>query len=273
MAASPEILIEAGRAGRHYWRDVWAYRQLFYFLAWRDVLVRYKQTVIGIAWAFLRPALLVTAFTIVFGRLAKFPSEGVPYPLLVLAGLLPWQFFATAFADAGNSLIANAHMISKVYFPRLVVPAGAIIVSLVDFVLSLAVLAALMLWYGVVPDWRIFTLPLLMLFAMATVLGPALWISALSVEYRDFRYIVPFGIQFGLYISPVGFASGIVPEQWRLLYSLNPMVGVIDSFRWAILGAPLYLPALALSLAVTAVLLVSGFAYFRRTERVFADVI
>jgi len=273
MAASQEILIEAGCAGRQYWRDLWAYRQLFYFLAWRDVLVRYKQTVLGIAWALLRPVLLVTAFTIVFGRLAKFPSEGVPYPLLVFAGLLPWQFFATAFADAGNSLIANANMISKVYFPRLAVPAGAIIVSLLDFVLSLAVLAALMLWYGFAPDWRILTLPLLMLFAIATALGPALWISALNVEYRDFRYVVPFLVQFGLYVSPVGFVSGVIPEQWRLLYSLNPMVGVIDAFRWAILGLPLYLPGLALSLAVTGVLLVSGFAYFRRTERVFADVI
>jgi lipopolysaccharide transport system permease protein len=276
IASPPEIVIEAGRAGRNYWRDVWAYRQLFMFLAWRDVLVRYKQTVIGVAWAVVRPVLIMVIFTLIFGRLAKLPADGgAPYPILVFAALLPWQFFATAFADAGNSLISNANMISKVYFPRLVIPASAIIVSFVDFLISLLILGALMLWYGHAPDWRILTLPLFALLAVAAALGPALWISALNVEYRDFRYIVPFIVQLGLFISPVGFSSSVVPEEWRLLYSLNPMVGVIDGFRWAILGgdSALYWPGLLMSVLLTVVFMTSGIAYFRRTERTFADVI
>jgi lipopolysaccharide transport system permease protein len=275
-ASPPEIVIEAGRAGRHYWRDLWAYRQLFMFLAWRDVLVRYKQTVIGVAWAVIRPVLLMVVFTLIFGRLAKLPADGgAPYPILVFAALLPWQFFATAFADAGNSLISNANMISKVYFPRLVIPASAIIVSFIDFMISLLILVALMIWYGHVPDWRILTLPLFALLAVTAALGPALWISALNVEYRDFRYIVPFVVQLGLFISPVGFSSSVIPDQWRLLYSLNPMVGVIDGFRWAILGGDtvLYWPGFLISVLLTAMLLASGIAYFRRTERTFADVI
>jgi lipopolysaccharide transport system permease protein len=276
MAARLEIVIEAGRAGGRYWHDLWAYRELFFFLAWRDVLVRYKQTVIGVAWAIIRPLLLMAVFTVIFGRLAKLPADsGVPYPLLVFAAMLPWQFFATAFADAGNSLIANASMISKVYFPRLVIPASAVVASLVDFLVSLAILAALMLWYGQLPDWRIAAAPLFMAFAIVAALGPALWIAALNVEYRDFRYIVPFIVQFGLYISPVGFSSSVVPGEWRLLYSLNPMAGVIDGFRWSLLGgaAPLYWPGLAASAAVALGTLVTGLAYFRRTERRFADVI
>lgn len=277
MSARPaEIVIEAGRAGGRYWQDVWNYRELFLFLAWRDVLVRYKQTVIGIAWAVIRPVLLMVVFTVIFSRLAKLPSDSsVPYPLLVFAAMLPWQFFASAFADAGNSLVANASMISKVYFPRLVIPASAIVASLVDFLVSLVILAALVVWYGAYPDWRLLTLPLFMLLAVVAALGPALWISALNVEYRDFRYIVPFIVQFGLYISPVGFSSSVVPEAWRLVYSLNPMVGVIDGFRWSILRgpAPLYWLGLVASSGVALALLVTGLAYFRRTERRFADVI
>jgi lipopolysaccharide transport system permease protein len=248
---------------------------LFYFLAWRDILVRYKQTAIGIAWALIRPLLTTVVFVFVFGKLAKLPSDGVAYPTFVFAALLPWQFFANAFAEASNSLISNANMISKVFFPRLVVPASAVIVGLVDFLISGVLLAGSMLWYGVAPDWRIVALPLFLVLAVATAMGAGLWIAALNVQYRDFRYIIPFVVQFGLYVSPVGFSSAIVPEQWRLLYSLNPMVGVIDGFRWAILGgeSQLYWPGVALSLPLVVTIAITGFLYFRKVEKHFADVI
>jgi lipopolysaccharide transport system permease protein len=270
-----ELIIEAGRAEHHYWKDLWRYRELFYFLAWRDILVRYKQTAIGMAWALFRPLLTTIAFVIVFGKLAKLPSDGVPYPILVFAALLPWQFFANAFAEAGNSLISNANMISKVYFPRLVVPASSVIVGLVDFLISAVMLVGLMLWYGVVPDWRIATVPLFLFVAVLASMGAGLWIAALNVQYRDFRYIIPFVVQFGLYVSPVGFSSTIVPERWRLLYSLNPMVGVIDGFRWAILGGEnrLYWPGIALSLGLALGIVVTGILYFRKMEKRFADMI
>ncbi len=269
------LVIEAGRTESQYWKDLWRYRELFYFLAWRDILVRYKQTVIGIAWALIRPFLTMIVFTIVFGQLAKLPSEGVPYPILVFAAMLPWQFFANALSECSNSLITNANLISKVYFPRLIVPTSAVITSFVDFLVSGMILLALMAWYNFVPSWRILTLPLFILIAFAAAMGGGLWLSALNVKYRDFRYIVPFIVQFGLYISPVGFSSSIVPEQWRLLYSLNPMVGVIDGFRWAILGgeAKLYWPGFTLSVGLVALLFVSSIWYFRKMERSFADVI
>jgi len=269
------LIIEAGRTERHYWHDLWRYRELFYFLAWRDILVRYKQTVIGLAWALIRPFLTMLVFVFVFSKLAKLPSEGAPYPILVFAALLPWQFFANAFTEAGNSLISNANMISKVYFPRLVVPASAVIVSFVDFLISGIILIGLMLWYGFAPDWRILTLPMFIFIAFAAAMGAGLWMAALNVKYRDFRYIIPFVVQFGLYVSPVGFSSGVVPEQWRLLYSLNPMVGVIDGFRWAILGGntQLYWPGFLLSLFLDLVILITGIVYFRKTEKTFADVI
>jgi lipopolysaccharide transport system permease protein len=269
------LIIEAGRAERHYWRDLWRYRELFFFLAWRDILVRYKQTVIGLAWALLRPFLTMLVFTLVFSKLAKLPSEGVPYPILIFAALLPWQFFSNAFSGAGDSLISNAGMISKVYFPRLVIPASAVIVSFVDFLISGIILVGLMFWYEFIPDWRIFTLPLFIFVAFAAAMGAGLWVAALNVKYRDFRYIVPFVVQFGLYVSPVGFSSTIVPEQWRLLYSLNPMVGVIDGFRWAILGgnAPFYWPGFLLSVGLVTLILITGIFYFRQTERGFADLI
>ncbi len=269
------LVIEVGRTERYYWHDLWRYRELFYFLAWRDILVRYKQTVIGLAWALIRPLLTMMVFVFVFGKLANLPSDGVPYPILVFAALLPWQFFSNAFTEAGNSLISNANMISKVYFPRLVVPASAIIVSFVDFLISGIILVGLMVWYGFAPDWRILTLPLFIFIAFAAALGAGLWIAALNVKYRDFRYIIPFVVQFGLYVSPVGFSSNIVPEQWRLLYSLNPMVGVIDGFRWAILGGStqLYWPGFILSLTLVTFILVTGVYYFRKTEKHFADVI
>ncbi len=270
-----ELIIEAGRTETQYWRDLWRYRELFYFLSWRDILVRYKQTAIGIAWALIRPFLTMVVFTVVFGHLAKLPSGGAPYPILVFAAMLPWQFFASALSECSNSLITNTNLISKVYFPRLIIPASAVIVSFVDFLISGMILLGLMAWYNFVPDWRIVTLPFFILIAFAASMGAGLWLAALNVEYRDFRYIVPFIVQIGLYVSPVGFSSNIVPERWRLLYSLNPMVGVIDGFRWAIIGgqAKLYWPGFMLSTAFVVLLLVSGVWYFRKTERTFADVI
>ena len=274
-SSETELIIEAGRTERQYWQDLWRYRELFYFLAWRDILVRYKQTVIGIAWALIRPFLTMVVFSVVFGQLAQLPSEGAPYPILVFAAMLPWQFFSNALSECSSSLITNANLISKVYFPRLVVPASAVIVSFVDFLVSGMILLGLMAWYNFVPSWRIVTLPLFILIAFAAAMGGGLWLAALNVKYRDFRYIVPFIVQFGLYISPVGFSSSIVPEKWRFLYSLNPMVGVIDGFRWAILGSEskLYIPGFMLSLALVALLLISGIVYFRKTEKTFADVI
>lgn len=274
-SSSQQIVIEAGRSERHYWRDLWSYRELFLFLAWRDILVRYKQAVIGVAWSVLRPLLTMVIFTIVFGKLAKLPSDGVPYPILVVAAMLPWHFFAGAVSEGSNSLIQNASIISKVYFPRVIVPLSAVVVSLVDFLISFALLLALMLWYQFTPDWRILFLPAFLVLALVVSIGPILWLAALNVQYRDFRYVVPFLIQLGLFISPVGFSSSIVPEQWRLIYSLNPMVGVIDAFRWSVLGGqtPLYVPGMALSIATAVLLLVTGIWYFRKTERSFADVI
>jgi len=272
---SHEIIIEAGRAERQYWRDLWSYRELFFFLAWRDILVRYKQTVIGVLWAVLRPLLTMAVLTIVFGKWAKMPSGGVPYPILVFAAMLPWQLFANSFAGASNSLISNSNLISKIYFPRLIIPASSVVVSLVDFFISAAILLGLMVWFDFWPTWRFILLPILILIAVAASLGSGLWISALNVKYRDFRYIVSFIVQFGLYISPVGFTSSVVPDKWRLLYSLNPMVGVIDGFRWAILGKQdlIYAPGFILSLGLVLVLLLSGLKYFRNTERTFADII
>jgi len=270
-----ELLIEAGRTEKQYWRDLWRYRELFAFLAWRDLLVRYKQTVVGVAWSVIRPFLTVVVLTIVFGVFGKMPSGGVPYPILVFCGMLPWQFFSTALSESGNSLITNSNLISKVYFPRMVVPASSVITSFVDFVISAAFLGVLMVWYRYVPPHTIYMLPPFILLAFAVSFGAGLWIAALMVEYRDFRFIVPFIVQFGLYISPVGFLSSVVPARWRFLYSLNPMVGVIDGFRWCILGGQhkVYWPGLMLSLLMVTVLVVSGIWYFRKTERSFADII
>ena len=270
-----KLIIEAGRTESEYWRDLWRYRELFYFLAWRDILVRYKQTAIGIVWALIRPFVTMIVFTVVFGNLAKLPSEGVPYPILVFAAMLPWQFFASGLSECSSSLISNSNLISKVYFPRLIVPASGVIVSFVDFLISGMILLGLMAWYNFVPDWRILTLPLFILIAFAAAMGGGLWLAALSVEYRDFRHLVPFIVQFGTYVSPVGFSSSIVPEKWRLLYSLNPMVGVIDGFRWAIIGgeSKIYWPGFTLSLGLVVLLFASGIWFFRKMERKFADVI
>jgi lipopolysaccharide transport system permease protein len=275
MNASQELVIEAGRTESLYWRDLFRYRELFYFLSWRDVLVRYKQTVIGVLWAVLRPFLTMVVFVFVFGKIAKLPSDGIPYPVMVFAAMLPWQLFATSLSEASNSLITNANLISKIYFPRMIVPASAVIVSFVDFAISLGLLALLMIYYQVWPTWHLLFLPCFTLLALVASTGAGLWLAALNVQYRDFRYVVPFIVQFGLYLSPVGFSSSVVPEKWRLLYSLNPMVGVIDGFRWSISGgrSPLFLPAIWSSILVTALLLLVGVWYFRRMERTFADVI
>lgn len=273
--SSGVLVIEAGRSEKRYWQDLWRYRELFYFLAWRDILVRYKQTMIGMAWALVRPLLTMIVFTIIFGKIAKLPSQGVPYPVLVFAAMLPWQFFASSLAECSNSLIGNANLISKVYFPRLVVPTSTVIVSFVDFLISGVMMLGLMIIYDVTPTWRLLCLPLLIVIAFMAAMGGGLLLSALSVAYRDFRYVVPFIIQFGLYVSPVGFSSAVVPEQWRLLYSLNPMVSVIEGFRWAILGGSvsLYWPGFWLSIALVFCLFGLGIQYFRRYEKTFSDII
>jgi lipopolysaccharide transport system permease protein len=269
-------VLEAGRAERHYWADLWRYRELFAILAWRDLAVRYKQTVIGVAWAVVRPLLTVAVFTLVFGRVAKLPSEGAaPYAVMVFAGMIAWTLISTILSEASNSLVMNSSLIGKVYFPRLIVPSATIVVALVDALVTLALLLVMMLWYRFLPDWRVVFLPAFFVLAILASLGPALLMAAMNVRYRDFRYIIPFVLQFGVYVSPVGFASARVPEEWRLLYNLNPAVGVIDGFRWALLRgeASFYLPGFLLSLGVTAVLLIVGVVYFRATERTFADLI
>jgi lipopolysaccharide transport system permease protein len=270
-----ELVIEPGRTAKNYWSDLWRYRELFYILAWRDICVRYKQTAIGVIWAVLRPFLAMVIFSVVFGRIAKMPSNGVPYPILVFAAMLPWQFFANSLSEASASLILNTNLISKVYFPRLIIPAGAVITSLVDLLISAVLLGMMMIYFRFVPDWRLLTLPLFTLMAFIAALGPGLLLTALNVKYRDFRYIIPFIVQFGLFISPVGFSSEVIPANWRLAYSLNPIVGVIDGFRWAICRGEfqIYVPGFILSLIVIAFFLWLGLWYFRKTEKGFADVI
>ena len=270
-----DLVIESGRLKKNYWNDLWRFRELFLFLAWRDILVRYKQTIIGLAWSIIRPFLTMIVFTIVFGRLAKFPSEGVPYPILVYAAMLPWQFFSTWFSDASNSLLNNSNMLTKIYFPRLIIPVSTVIVNLVDFLISFLILIGLMIWYHFVPSWNIIYLPLFLGLALITSIGTGVYVAALNVKYRDFKYIVPFVVQFGMQISPVGYSSNVIPEQYRLLYSLNPMVGVIDGFRWCILGnqSQIYLPGLLLSIGLIVFLLILGIWYFRKMEKTFADII
>jgi lipopolysaccharide transport system permease protein len=272
-----EFVIERGRAERHYWRDLWRYRELFRVLAWRDVSVRYKQTVIGAAWAVIRPFLTMVVFTLIFGKLANLPSDGTaPYAIMVFAGMLPWTFFSSALSDVSNSIVGSANLISKVYFPRLIVPMGKIGVAFVDFAINLVMLVALMIWYQFPPGLNILLLPAFIVLAMLVGFGPGLWLTALNVKYRDLNYIIPFLVQLGLYASPVGYSSSIVPEQWRLLYSLNPMVGVIDGFRWCILGeasGPLYLPGFLLSIGIAIFCLWFAIRQFRRMEASFVDLI
>jgi len=277
MSKEKEVLvIQPGVAERHYWQDLWRYRELFVVLAWRDVAVRYKQTVIGLAWALIQPLATMLVFSTIFGMVAKLPTEGsAPYALMVYAGLLPWQLFSTSLTGAAGSLIGNANLISKVYFPRLIVPTASVVVAFIDFLVGFAILLALMLWYQFLPSWQILTLPLFIVMAFLASLGPGLWITALNVKYRDFRYIIPFLVQFGLFVSPVGFSSSVIPDAWKTLYYLNPMVGVIDGFRWAILGGESVLNPMGFSLScgIICFFLWLGVRQFRKMERSFADLI
>ncbi|MEE9913613.1 MAG: ABC transporter permease [Deltaproteobacteria bacterium] len=269
-----EIIIEAGRTEKNYWADLWHYRELFLILSWRDLSVRYKQTIIGVLWAILRPFLTMVVFTVIFSKIAKLPSDGsVPYALMVFAAMLPWSLFASALTESSNSLIDNTNLISKVYFPRLIMPAATMITALADFLISVIILIGMMAYYQFVPGWRILLMPFFVILALLASLGPGLWITALNVKYRDFRYVIPFVVQFGLYVSPVGFSSKVIPDQWRLLYSLNPMVGVIDGFRWCILGSesPIFLPGFLLSLVIVTLFLWLGISRFRKMEKTFAD--
>jgi lipopolysaccharide transport system permease protein len=270
-----DLIIEAGKTERHYWRDLWRYRELLYFLSWRDLLVRYKQTAIGVIWAVTQPLATMLVFSIVFGRLAKLSSGTIPYPLLVFSAVLPWQFFASALTETTNSLTSNTNLLAKVYFPRLIVPVSAVVVCFVDFLISALLMCGLFAFYRVVPDWRIVCLPGFVLLGFLTSFGVGLWLTTINVKYRDFRYVVPFIVQFGLFISPVGFSASLVPEKWRLLYSLNPMVSVIEGFRWSLFrGESALSPrGMLISTALLLVILAGGIRYFRRTEKTFADVI
>ena len=273
---SYDLILEPGRTDRHYWRDLWRYRDLFAILAWRDIAVRYKQTLIGIAWAVLRPFLTMVIFTLVFSRLARLPSDGdAPYALLVFAGMLPWTLFSSALTGAADSMIASSALVGKVYFPRMIIPVATAVTALIDFAVSLSVLAAVMIWYRFSPSWSLLLLPVFVVLALLASLGPGLWIAALNLKYRDFRYLIPFLVQIGVYVCPVGFSSAVVPHEYRLLYSINPMVGIIDGVRWSRRGgaSPLYLPGFALSLCVVAFFLWLGISRFRATERSFADLI
>jgi lipopolysaccharide transport system permease protein len=275
-----ELILEAGRAERQYWHDLWRYRELFYVLAARDVSVRYKQTVIGVAWAVLQPLLTILIMTVIFGKVAKLPSEGAaPYSLMVFAAVLPWQFFSSSLTNASQSLVSNSNLISKVYFPRMIIPASSVLTCFVDFLVSFGILIGMMAWFQFWPDWRILALPVLVVLAFLAAIGPGLWITALNVKYRDFRFVVPFMVQFGLYLSPVAYSSSVIRERFGdvafTVYSLNPMVAVIDGFRWAILRgeAVIYWPGCALSTASIFLFLWIGVWYFRKTEKAFADII
>jgi lipopolysaccharide transport system permease protein len=254
--------------------DLWQYRELLFFLAWRDIKVRYKQTALGAAWAVIQPLFTMLAFTLFFGRLAKVPSDGIPYPLFSYTALLPWQLFASALTESSNSVVANERLITKVYFPRLVVPLASILAGLVDFAIAFTLVIGMMAWYGVRPSWAVLTLPFFVIFTMATALGVGLWLSALNVQYRDVRHTLTFIVQFWLIASPVAYSSTLVPARWRPFYGLNPMAGVIEGFRWALLGKP-QAPGTMLwvSVVVVAVVLVSGLYYYRRMEKTFADVV
>ncbi len=270
-----DMVIDPEKGTSNYWRDLWKFRGLFYFLSWRDILVRYKQTVIGVLWSVIRPLMTMVVFTIIFGNLAKLPSNGFPYALLVVTGMLPWQFFVNSLSESSNSLISNASLLSKVYFPRIIIPISSVVVSFIDFLISFVIMIGLMVWYKFIPSAHILFLPLFILQAAFVSIGLGLLFSSLNVAYRDFRYIVPFIIQFGLYISPVGFQSTVIPEKYRILYAFNPMVGVIDGFRWCILGSQASIDStmMIISVVVSIFLFLIGFVYFRKMEKSFADII
>ena len=270
------LIIEPGHTEKNYWADLWRYRELFIVLAWRDISVRYKQTVFGIAWAVIRPFLTMVVFTVIFGHIAKLPSDGdTPYALMVFSAMLPWQLFSMVLSDTSQSLIDNVNLITKVYFPRLIIPIATMVRAFIDFLVSFVILIVLMVWYRFIPGWSICCLPFFVLIALSASFGPSLLIASINVKYRDFRYVTPFIVQFGLYISPVGFSSQVIPEKWRLLYSLNPMVGVIDGFRWCILGksSVIYWPGFGLSLLISVLFLWLGITRFRSMEKMFADLI
>lgn len=268
------IIIEPGYTKKQYWKDIYKYRDLFFFLAWRDILVRYKQTSIGIAWALLQPLFTVTIFTFVFGKIANLPSGGIPYCIIVLCALLPWQFFASGFAESSNSLIANSNLITKIYFPRIIIPLSSIAVFFVDFLISTTLLLALMLFYHITPNLNVLFFPLFLAMLFAFTASAGLLIGSLNVKFRDFRYIIPFITQLGLYASPVGYSTSAIPDKWKLLYYLNPMAGIIDGFRWAILGdKSLYLPGLFSSIIIITLFLSFSILYFRKVEKNFADII
>ena len=275
MIKNYEIIIEPKKKLAHRWKELWSFREVFLFLSWKDILVRYKQTVIGIVWSIIRPILTMVVFTVIFGKFAKMPSEGIPYPLLVFAAALPWELFSTSLTEVSNSLVGNAQLIGKIYIPRIILPFSKLIVSLIDFSISFVILIGLMVWYGHYPDWKIVLLPLFLLLAIVTSMGIGLWLAALNVKYRDVKYAVPFMVRLGLYISPVGFSSAVVPDSWRLIYSMNPMVGVIDGFRWVLLGnsVSFYWPGFIVSVCLAILFFQTGYLYFSRTERYFADVI
>ncbi len=271
-----QIIITSNTSEKNYWNDLWRFRDLFYILSWRDIKVRYKQTVLGVTWSIIRPLLSMFVFTVVFGTIAKLPSEGAaPYAILVYAAMLPWQFFSNALSESSGSLIGNANLISKVYFPRLIIPTASVITSFIDFLISFIILIGLMVYYQYPPSWNILFLPFFVFIAFLASIGPGLWLSAMNLKYRDFRYIVPFIIQFGLYISPVGFSSNIVPNKWKFLYSINPMVGVIDGFRWCILGGDINinLEGFVISMSIVVLFLWIGISQFRKMEKNFADLI
>jgi len=274
---SYHIIIEPGKTEKNYWKDLWRYRELFYILSWRDIKVRYKQTTLGVLWAIIRPLLTMLVFTFVFGRLAKMPPGGnAPYAIIVFAGLLPWQFFANSLTESSNSLIGNEKLITKVYFPRLIIPVSSVITSFIDFLISFVILLALFIFYHYTPPIKIFIIPVFWIIAFLASFGPGLYLTALNVKYRDFRYIIPFIVQFGLFVSPVGFSSSIVPEKWQSLYALNPMVGVIDGFRWCIVKDapnPLLHYPFYISLAVTIFFCWLAIYQFRKMEKNFADLI
>ncbi|MDD5362968.1 MAG: ABC transporter permease [Ignavibacteria bacterium] len=275
MNTSKITEIKSNNKFSNYWKEIWDYKELFFFLAWRDILVRYKQTFFGIAWSIIRPLITIVVFSVIFGKVASLPSDGIPYPILVIAGTLPWQLFSTSLSEASNSLISNSNMITKVYFPRLAIPLSTIVVSIIDFAISLVILICVMIYYAYIPSWQILTLPIFILIAILASLGGGIWFSALNVKYRDFKFVIPFIVQFGLFVSPVGFSSSLVPGKWKLIYSLNPMVGVIDGFRWAITGkeSSLFAEGFMVSLIIVLIIFFSGIWYFRKTEKTFADFI
>jgi lipopolysaccharide transport system permease protein len=274
---SYKIIIEPGKTEKNYWKDLWRYRELFYILSWRDIKVRYKQATLGVLWAVIRPLLTMIVFTFVFGRIAKMPADGnSPYAIMVFAGLLPWQFFSNSLSESSNSLIGNERLITKVYFPRMIIPVSSVITSFIDFLISFVILLMLLVFYNYMPPVQIFAMPIFWIMAFAASFGPGLWLTALNVKYRDFRYIIPFIVQFGLFISPVGFSSSVVPQQWKWVYALNPMAGVIDAFRWCIVrGAsnPMVHYPFYISLVVTIFFVILALYQFRKMEKNFADLI